>query len=572
MATRILGVDLGSHSVKVLIVQPGFRQVTPLGFIERALPPPAQDEDGGAEGHMARAAQVVAEIAREQGLLGDTVYVAAAGKRLFIHVLELAFRNLRRPDLEIAVGAELEGILPVDLEDMVYGFEGLPDPPGAAAGGTEVGEDEPTAVKAGVGGAPARAGRVAAPTEGMRVLACAMEIDRAREIIDRFERLGLEPRGLLASPMAYARLADAAAGVAGPAFTAGGGAVAVVDVGHEHTEVCVVQGGQPVYARSIARGGRMATEAVARAWRLGPAEAEATKHRLGFVASARYPADSVERERMDAALRPEWTALARELKRTLRSCRAKTGITAERVLLVGGGSRVQGSASFLAEALRLQVDTLGPEHAQAVVGGELAGVPVDVAGVAAGVVMEAATGRPHFDLRQGELAYKADLSFLREKAGAIVAAVVIVMAFAVFNGFAALYQLRKSEAALETRLALETTALFGEPLDVSEAMSRIGGTGAGRSSPLPRMTAYDILLALSDKLPDRDKVTLDVQDLDIRQSKLTFQATAKSSPEIDAIEDALKGIECFKDIARGSTSTGRDDTRQFSFTINMDCM
>ena len=52
---------------------------------------------------------------------------------LFIHVLEFPFRNLRRADLEKAVGAELEGILPIDLEDMVFGFESVPPNVGQAA-------------------------------------------------------------------------------------------------------------------------------------------------------------------------------------------------------------------------------------------------------------------------------------------------------------------------------------------------------------------------------------------------------------------------------------------------------
>jgi hypothetical protein len=194
MASRILGIDLGTYSVKVLLAQPGFRQAVPIELIERPLPAArAAGAEGGAaaEPHLIRAARVVADIAREYKLGGDTAYAAASGGELFMHVLELAFRNLRRPDLEKAVGAELEGVLPLDLEDMVYGFESLPAdrpsvvaaaPPGASA---EVGDDEPTAVQGQrLGAGAGRLGRVAPPTEGLRVLACAMEMERARHMIE----------------------------------------------------------------------------------------------------------------------------------------------------------------------------------------------------------------------------------------------------------------------------------------------------------------------------------------------------------------------------------------------------
>ncbi|HWN71304.1 MAG TPA: pilus assembly protein PilM [Haliangium sp.] len=586
MASRILGIDLGTYSVKVLVAAPGFRQLTPLELIERRLPAPATDGEHPWE----RAARVLGDLAREHKLGSETAYVATGGDQLFIHVLELAFRNLRRPDLEKAVGAELEGVLPVELEDMVYGFESLPplEPRGGAlpepAGPTAepaADDEEPTAVRGGAAsGAPSAAtgaGRVAPPTEGMRVLACAMEIARARHLIELLGEQGLEPRAVVAAPAAYAAMAErieASTAPGEPAFTAVAGPVVVIDMGHTRTQVCVVAGGKPVYARSIPRGGREVTEAIARAWNLPREQAEQVKHESGFVASALAPAGSDQQQQMHDVVAREVTALARELRRTVQSCRAKTGATPTRAVLVGGASRLAGMSPFLSEFLGMPASRLGVDSARLLLGEKLAsvGAPADTACVAAGLALECAAGRPRFDLRQGELIYKADLSFLREKAPALMAAVVILLAFLTFDGFAELYKLRRAEAALATRLALETTAAFGEQLSASAAMDRVGGKTTVKKSPLPRMTAYDILLELNNKLPDRSNVTLDVEKLDIRQGKITFEATAKTSPEIDAVEEALSKVECFKEISRGSTSVGQDDVRKFSFTITTNCM
>lgn len=600
MATRILGIDLGAYSVKIILANPGFRQATVTELIERPVPPPgAPGSSGGGTGagddepYAVRAARVLGQIVREHQLQPDTAYAAVPGDRMFVHILEFAFRTLRRADLEKAVGAELEGILPVDLEDMVFAFESLPDTgehgtgdhgeasataaSASAPGIAPVGDDEPTNVQ----GAPRQAtvtvhGRVAPPAEGMRVLACAMEIERARDQLELLDQHAVEPRGLIAAPGAYARLAER---ILATEEDAGGSArktlpIAIIDIGHERTDVCVAVDGRAAYARTIQRGGRHVTEAIARGWHLSYEQAEQAKHGQGFVASVAQPAPTEPARRMHQAVSAELDPLGRELKRTLQSCLAKTGFRAARAVIVGGGSRLSGLAPFLTEKLRIPVSTLSAAEARSVLGDQLAmaGAPADVACLAAGVAMEGATGRPRFDLRQGELAYKADLSFLRQKATALAAVLLVILAFASIKAYAQLYEIRAAERNLAKRLAVETTELFGTELSASDALAKVQGTTAGQKSPLPRMTAYDILLEMNSKLPDRGQVTLDVENLEISPSKIVVKATAETSPQIDAIEEAFKSIECFDDISRGNTTIGSSGEREFSFSIKSSCM
>ena len=57
---------------------------------------------------------------------------------MFTQILEFGFKSLRRSDLDKAVGGELEGVVPVDLEDMVYTYEAIPVPVAGAMAGLEV--------------------------------------------------------------------------------------------------------------------------------------------------------------------------------------------------------------------------------------------------------------------------------------------------------------------------------------------------------------------------------------------------------------------------------------------------
>jgi len=555
MASRIIGIDLGAYSVKVVIVAPGFRTSSVVDYAERVVPP-------GDEPHEVRAARVVGQIVREHNLEHDTSFLAVAGNQVFIHILEFGFKNLRRADLARAVGAELEGILPIDLEDMVYAFEPLPRnvPPAVAEETEPSADDDPTFVQPAAPMPPAQQiGRVAPPTSGMRVLACAMKQERAREMLKRITECGSQPKGLVAVPAAYRRVAERVAELEGS--KSGGPPVAIVDMGHARTDVCVIVDDKVSYVRTMSRGGQELTEAIASTWKLPWDRAEQAKHTDGFIASRALPAQSEAWQRIHQCLEPVLTPTARDLRRTLAACRAKTGATVAKAVLVGGGSRMNGMPEFLTEQLGIQVTRLSAADHEAILGPKLAsaGVVADTACLAAGVAFEGATGRPQFDLRQGDLAYKADLSFLRAKAGQLIAAALVIIAFAAGSAY-------------------ESTEAFGDALEAGDVLDKIGPTEDGkRSTPIPEMTAYDAILELNSTLPGRDEVNIDVTEIDIKSDKISLHGTAIPTEKEDALagidkfEEKLKKSKCFKDYTTGETQPGANDSREFSLTIKTGC-
>src|ERR1041385_2359689 len=134
MASRVFAVDLGAWSVKLAVASPGIRGATLLNVVERLVPPGEEPAD-------LRARRVLQSMIEELRLRDETGYIGVYGDAVFTQVLEFGFKNLRRADLDKAVGGELEGVVPVDLEDMVYAFEPLPpavSPPMPAAPGAAV--------------------------------------------------------------------------------------------------------------------------------------------------------------------------------------------------------------------------------------------------------------------------------------------------------------------------------------------------------------------------------------------------------------------------------------------------
>jgi len=154
------------------------------------------------------------------------------------------------------------------------------------------------------------------------------------------------------------------------------------------------------------------------------------------------------------------------------------------------------------------------------------------------------------------------------------AAVLAIAAFAAASAYADLYRLRKAEKVLATRLATESAELFGEAKTADEIIKTNGAASAsaGANSPLPKMSAYDILLEVSNHTPPKEKITLDISSLQIDDQKVDIQGTTKTSEEIDALKAELSKIDCFKDVVRGPTDTSPTGVKRFKLTISAACM
>jgi Tfp pilus assembly PilM family ATPase len=551
MASRVFAIDLGAWSVKLAIASPGLRGATLLQVIERIVPP-------GDEPAEQRARGVLAAMIEDLQLRDETGFIGVYGDQVFTQVLDFGFKSLRRSELDKAVGGELEGVVPVDLEDMVYCYEQIPS---AAATGP-MPQD-------------LQRGRIAPPADGMRVLSYAMRKDRAEQLIDLGSACGFHPRGVLACGGAAARLVERTPSLSRARID---GPIAILDIGHERTDLIVVQQGKPVFSRSVARAGKQVTEAISRHWRIPWDKAESAKHSDGFIASQGEPATSEQWARISQALNPELTMFARDLRQTLAACRARTGFAPLAALIVGGGARLRGMGSFLAEQLGIPTWRLTQDDMVALAGPKIgaeaaASLPIDAAALTIGMAYDAAGGRPQFNLRSGQLASRMDLTFLRAKAVQLGAAALAIAAFAAGSAYADLYRLRKAEKTLATRLASETQEMYGQQKSADDVLGTSGPGGGGpTASPIPRATAYDVLLEINSHIPPKAKITLDIDKLDIDDQKVDLSGTVKTPEELDLLVSELKKIECFKDVQRGPTEPGENGTKRFHLTIAAQCM
>ena len=370
------------------------------------------------------------------------------------------------------------------------------------------------------------------------MLTYAMRRDRAEHLIDARQDCGFEPRGLLACGGAAAKLVERTPSLAQARTD---GAVAVIDIGHERTDVVVVhrrQGGvQPQHrARRQARhrGDREATGSCR--WH----DAERAKHADGFVASTAEPATSPRRGRASTRSRSPSSRRSRATcaRRSRRAAR-RPGSRRSRRSSSAAARGCAASASFLTEQLGDPGVAARPPTTSVALAGPRARsprprprLPIDSAAMTVGMAYDAAGGRPQFDLRSGALAVKIDLSFLRAKAVPLGAARARDRRVRRGQRVRRPLSAQKAEKTL-THAARDRDdrACSAQPKTADEVLDTSGRRRrSAATSPLPKMSAYDLLLEINAHVPAKDKITLDIDKLEIDDQKVDIVGHRRRRP------------------------------------------
>jgi type IV pilus assembly protein PilM len=186
----------------------------------------------------------------------------------------------------------------------------------------------------------------------LRILLVAASRDMVGSALAAVERAGLHPVSVDLSPFALIRsLADSDhLGLATDAD-------ALVEIGARVTNIAVHQGGIPRFVRILLMGGSELTDIVAERLGVPTEQAEVTKQQLGI------PAGPAERDAHPAArvIEAGVTAFVEEVRGSLDYYLASPGaVPIRRVVVSGGGSRLQNLTARLATATRLPVEPARP--------------------------------------------------------------------------------------------------------------------------------------------------------------------------------------------------------------------
>jgi type IV pilus assembly protein PilM len=321
MARRPIGLDIGSTAVRAVELGNGAGRPTLLRVAQQPLP------NGAVAGGEIREPDAVADAIRELWHMGKfhgrQVVLGVGNQRVVVR--EVAVPWLEDRELRDSLPFQVKEYVPIPIEEAILDYEVVEE--------FEV--------------------------EGrhmVRLMLAAAHKGMVRRMIEAVETARLQAVGVDLVPFAIVR----SAGSNGDRLLQEDEEItdeAVVDIGAEVTSICIHSHGRPRFVRMLSWGGRSVTTALGRSLGLPEPEAERLKRRQPAEA------DGETRERADHMVRQVVSSFADDLRSSLDFYRSQNpGATIGRVLLTGGGSKLQGLAEVVNERLSAAVDSGHPFH------------------------------------------------------------------------------------------------------------------------------------------------------------------------------------------------------------------
>jgi type IV pilus assembly protein PilM len=177
------------------------------------------------------------------------------------------------------------------------------------------------------------------------VLLVAAAQDMIGSMLRAVTKAGLTPTMVDLTPFAVLRALAAV-----DHLGVGAEAEAIVDIGSSVTNIVVHQGGVPRFVRILLMGGADVTEAVAERMGVSFEQAESVKQSMGLANSADgHPASRI--------IETTASAFIDEVRGSLDYYMAQAGAARlGRVVVTGGGSRMEGLAARISSATRIPVE------------------------------------------------------------------------------------------------------------------------------------------------------------------------------------------------------------------------
>jgi len=309
MATRIVGIDIGSTSVRAVEVE-GATKARPTVVRFHEVPLPSGSAKSGEVLETHTVASALKRLWTTGGFKSKDVVLGMGNQRVIAR--DLAMPRMSLTQIREALPFQVQEMLPMPVSEALLDFYPI----------SESESDNGPIVN------------------GLLVAAVKQSV---LANVDAAILAGLSPVDVDLIPFALTRLQARAHN--------GAGTMAIVDVGSSTTNVVIIIGGVPQFVRIIPAGGNDATLAVSMSLEIEEGIAENAKRALGLRAAAN-PEHAPIVEHIQRAT----SELLNSIRNTLSYFDNTHPVpNVERIVLSGGGARLGGFAAALQELTRTEV-------------------------------------------------------------------------------------------------------------------------------------------------------------------------------------------------------------------------
>lgn len=479
---RLLGLEVTKTYVRAALLNVSLRKTT-----VEALEEVSVLDAGGQE---------EALWAAVGDLKPDATAIALSGEKVFFRRIELPTAAMK--EIQNVLSFELESTVPFEMDDAVFDHRVL-----------KASRTEETTVP---------------------VFAAVARIEDVQERIDLVKsalKIEVERVGVGALPLA--NLASVMPELDGQPAKKGAPAddrpVAVLSLGERTSDIVILQGGEPVFCRSLSRGTH------------------------GLPGSA--------------------PALSRELRQTLAAWRAQGGELLRGIYLVGGGASAAGAEVFLSTELGVSILPLPAPRLEGLTPEQKEKLPRFAMAIGLSLGL---TGRARgFDLRRGPLEVARSYPFLREKIPLLAGLGAVILVSLGFSMLAEYKAISAERELLEAKLAVVTQEVLGESTTDPEKARDLLLHGPGaEEEPMPQADAFDVMVQLSKAVPQ--EVKHDVLELDMaRNGHVRLEGTVPSVSDAHAIAEKMKEHRCFRDVKVSKTIQYAADKQKYTLEFDLKC-
>ncbi len=526
MSQRVIGLDMGTHSIKAaVLLQSRWSGFELAGFFKENV-----DRDDSVP-ERERVASALGRLFSENRLKSDVVAVSMPGLAVSTRIITLPFTD--RKKIARVISFEVEGYIPFALEDVVISYHIL---------GQEEGKT--------------------------RLLAVSVRKDILRENLETLAGAGVVPRIVDVDFMAQFNLSQGE-------LNETEGCYAIIDVGESKTSVCIVDGGTLGFGRSIPVAGRAITRGIEKEFGLSPEESERLKETEAFLPLGDQDPVAGDQKRICRVVESAVVPMTQEIARTFYAFEAEAQKRVDRIFLCGGTTQLTNFSAYLSEKMEIPVAQL-PLH----ISGGFKPDPQDRALIphAYGLGMRAvANGRySQVNFLKDEFAYRTEISGKRGKMAYVGISLCLILSLFTFNAVGRYKAKTQRYGELERQIRRVFKETFpgvkqtgGEKQQMmvkiqelqkeSQALTSLGG------SPV---TVLDLMREITERVPP--EVEADIDAFSYAGEKVRLSGRTDSFESVDRILKALQGFDLFENVSLSNAKVDAKDNKvDFKLSISL---
>jgi type IV pilus assembly protein PilM len=532
MPQNILGIDIGSYSIKIAEIRRTFKSFELVKFYEH----PINYSDLLTPEESIQAA--LTAIVEDNDLKWDQLIVGLPGQLVSSRLITLPFGNKKKIDQTIEF--ELENYIPFELDDVVVDYN-----------------------------------IIRSTKDESKVLVMYAPKGQFVKYLTLLENANVDPRIVCVEGVELVNLVNL--GMVPPE-----GVYSLVDIGHKKTTVTICKGKSLVYTRTIMLGGWHITNSIAKRLNVSYEEAEKLKIEMGQI-NVDDPTglDDLTRNVL-GAIKSAVDDIVLHLKQTFFSYQDEEHEAVAGIYLSGGTSRLPGIDRYISVKIKQNVAFLDclEFHFSRLLASEVHLQLIPQA-LALALRAVAPAGLPEVNFRRGEFTYKGDVKQLGGGLRRAGIAVIFVIVLSIFYFGTRYYMLSKRIGELNKDVANIVLQAIPDLTQkkVSTATTALSTVKARKSEISERLSklqtalmtsGLDIVKEISASFPTREDVKVDIEDLNYSQGKLKLAGRTVSFEAVDKMKAALEKNSRFKNVATGNVRKGVKDEIKFDITMEVE--